>query len=178
MASVIILIGVPASGKSSLAEQMLRIFNQNINPRSQGQFQEKLQTQTQLISTDRIREFLYGSANIQGDWGEIWQEVKRSFAESAKLQQSIIYDATNYNREYRLNVIALAKEYNFKPITGLWLNVPLWICLSRNDTRDRQVPDHVIIEMYRTLTYAPPTLSEGFDRLLLRDENLDNAWID
>lgn len=44
--------------------------------------------------------------------------------------------------------------------------------------RDRQVPDDVIIEMHRTLSYTPPTLSEGFDRILYRDEKLDNEWID
>jgi predicted kinase len=166
MASVIILIGVPASGKSSLAEQMLRASNQNS------------QTRTQLISPDRIRASLYGSAAIQGDWAEIWVQVQQEFANASKLQQSVIYDATNYSREYRQNIICLAKEHDFKPITGIWLNLPLWICLARNDTRDRQVPEDVVVDMYRTLSYSPPSLSEGFDRILLRDDKLDNTWID
>jgi len=174
MASVIILIGVPASGKSSLAEQMLRTSNQNSDQNSSS----LTYGQTQLISPDRIRASLYGSADIQGDWTEIWTEVQQSFANAAKSQQSVIYDATNYKREYRKNVISLAKEHGFKPITGLWLNVPLWICLSRNDNRDRQVPDDIIIEMHRTLSYSPPSLSEGFDRILFHDEKSDNEWID
>jgi hypothetical protein len=44
--------------------------------------------------------------------------------------------------------------------------------------RDRHVPDEVIIEMHRTLSYAPPTLSEGFDRILYNDEKSNNEWID
>jgi len=174
MASVIILIGVPASGKSSLAEQMLRTSNQTASQNSSS----LTYGQTQLISPDRIRASLYGSADIQGDWTEIWAQVQQEFANAAKSQQSVIYDATNYKREYRKNVISLAKEHGFKPITGLWLNVPLWICLSRNDNRDRQVPDDIIIEMHRTLSYSPPSLSEGFDRILFRDEKSDNEWID
>ncbi|BBC24000.1 AAA family ATPase [Pseudanabaena sp. ABRG5-3] len=174
MASVIILIGVPASGKSSLAEQMLRTSNQTASQNSSS----LTYGQTQLISPDRIRASLYGSADIQGDWAEIWTQVQQLFANAAKSQQSVIYDATNYKREYRKNVISLAKEHGFKPITGLWLNVPLWICLSRNDHRDRQVPDDIIIEMHRTLSYSPPSLSEGFDRILFRDEKSDNEWID
>ncbi|MFM7601051.1 MAG: 6-phosphofructokinase, partial [Pseudanabaena sp.] len=63
-------------------------------------------------------------------------------------------------------------------ITGIWLDVPLWICLSRNEVRDRVVPEDVVVEMYRTLSYNPPTLREGFDRILLRDQKLDNEWID
>ncbi|MFO0303694.1 MAG: AAA family ATPase, partial [Pseudanabaena sp.] len=115
---------------------------------------------------------------IQGDWTEIWAQVQEAFANAAKSRQSVIYDATNYKHEYRKNIIDLAKEHGFKPITGIWLDVPLWICLSRNDLRDRVVPEDVVIEMYRTLSYNPPTLSEGFDRILLRDQKLDNEWID
>ncbi len=172
MASVIILIGVPASGKSSLAEQMLR------TSASSQQSSSLTYGQTQLISPDRIREQLYGSAATQGNWAEVWTEIQQEFGNAARSQQSVIYDATNYKREYRKDVIAIAKEYGFKPITGIWLNVPLWICLSRNEIRDRVVPEDVIIEMYRILTYTPPSLSEGFDRILFRDEKLDNEWID
>ncbi len=165
MASVIILIGIPASGKSTLAEQMLRASNQNSHT-------------TKLISPDRIRASLYGATRIQGDWAEIWAKVQQEFAEASKSQQSVIYDATNYKREYRKDAIALAKEYGFKPITGLWLNVPLWICLSRNEVRDRSVPEDIVVDMYRTLSYSPPSLNEGFDRILFRDDKSDNEWID
>ncbi|MDX2254240.1 MAG: AAA family ATPase [Pseudanabaenaceae cyanobacterium bins.39] len=166
MASVIILIGVPACGKSTLAEQMLRASAQ------------KTGQSTHLISPDRIRAELYGSVATQGVWADIWAQVQQEFHNAARSQQSVIYDATNYRREYRQQVINLAKDYGFKPITGIWLNVPLWICLSRNEVRDRIVPEEIVVEMYRTLSYSPPQLNEGFDRLLLRDEKLDNEWID
>jgi hypothetical protein len=32
--------------------------------------------------------------------------------------------------------------------------------------------------MHRTLSYTPPTLSEGFDRILYNDEKSSNEWID
>lgn len=173
MASVIILIGIPASGKSSLAEQMLRASSpagQNSSSITYGQ--------TKLICPDRIRARLYGSDAIQGNWTEIWEQIHQEFTNAAKSQQSVIYDATNYRREYRKEVINLAREHGFKTITGIWLNVPLWICLSRNDHRDRQVPEDIIVEMYRTLSYSPPSLTEGFDRILFRDEKSENEWID
>jgi predicted kinase len=104
--------------------------------------------------------------------------VQEAFANAAKSRQSVIYDATNYKREYRKNIIDLAKDHGFKPIKGIWLDVPLWICLSRNDMRDRIVPEDVVVEMYRTLSYHPPRLDEGFDQILFRDEKLENEWID
>ena len=173
MASVIILIGVPASGKSTLAEQMLRASTQNV-----GSQHGLTYGQTQLISPDRIRESLYGSAATQGDWAEIWVQVQQEFANASKSQQSVIYDATNYKREHRKNIITIARDYGFRPITGIWLNVPLWICLSRNDHRDRIVPEDTVVDMYRQLSYTPPSLSEGFDRILFRDEKAENEWID
>jgi predicted kinase len=174
MASVIILIGVPASGKSRLAEQMLRASNQTSHQNSSS----LTFGQSKIISPDRIRARLYGSDTIQGDWSEIWAQIQQEFTNAAKSQQSVIYDATNYQREYRKNIIYLAKEHGFKPITGIWLNVPLWICLSRNETRDRVVPEEIVVDMYRILAYYPPTLSEGFDRILFRDQKSENEWID
>jgi predicted kinase len=153
---------------------MLRASNQTSHQNSSS----LTHGQTQLINPDRIRASLYGSADKQGDWAEIWAQIQQEFANAAKLQQSVIYDATNYKREYRKNIIDLAKEHGFKPIIGIWLDVPLWICLSRNDIRDRVVPENVVVEMYRTLSYHPPRLDEGFDRILFRDEKLENEWID
>ena len=114
MASVIILIGVPASGKSRLAEQMLRASNQTSHQNSSS----LTFGQSKIISPDRIRARLYGSDTIQGDWSEIWAQIQQEFTNAAKSQQSVI------------------------------------------------------------LAYYPPTLSEGFDRILFRDQKSENEWID
>ncbi|CAN1212495.1 AAA family ATPase [Tumidithrix helvetica PCC 7403] len=165
MAGAILLIGVPGSGKSTLIKELLR------SPRSET-------SPTQVISPDLIRESLYGSASEQGRWEEIWAQVQQEFTQAAKLQHSVIYDATNYKRQYRQEAIALARSHGFKPITGLWLNVPLWICLNRNQARDRQVPEDIIVEMYRCLTFNPPSLEDGFDHLMYKEEKRENEWID
>jgi predicted kinase len=162
MPAAIILIGVPGSGKSKLAMEMMRG-----NPAS-----------TQLISPDLIRQKLYGSASIQGAWGEIRAQIKQDFTNAATSQLSVIYDATNYKREYRQEVIALCREHGFGPITGLWLDVPLWLCLIRNQHRNCPVPDDVIIEMHTCLSRTPPHLSDGFDSLMFKQENKESEWID
>lgn len=166
MPAAILLIGVPGSGKSKLAMELAR--SQQIGtPNS-----------TQLISPDLIRQKLYGSTSIQGAWGEIWTQVKQEFTNAAASQQSVIYDATNYKLEYRQEVIALFREHGFGPITGLWLDVPLWLCLIRNQHRDCPVPDDVIIEMHTCLSRNPPHLSDGFDSLMFKQENKESEWID
>ena len=155
MTKLILLIGLPGSGKSSLAQQMVAEY-----PR-------------RLISTDTIRAKLFGDEIVQGSWLLVWDEVNRQFQETVKeieLGTAIagVYDATNAARKYRREAIALARETGFTHITGLWLDAPLEVCLQRNKKRDRQVPEEIILSMHRQLQDAPPALTDGLDYLIRR----------
>jgi len=154
LARLILLIGLPGSGKSTLAQQLLA--------ESPG---------WQLISTDAIRCQLFKNEAIQGPWPLVWQEVQRQFQQavvqiSRTPAREAIFDATNAQRRHRREVIALAHAIGFTHITGVWLDIPVWLCLARNSKRDRQVPEYVIFRMHRQLRDAPPTLQEGIDRLI------------
>ncbi|MGL4618796.1 AAA family ATPase [Chroococcidiopsis sp.] len=152
--SLILLVGLPGSGKSTLVGQLVAA-----DPK------------LQLISTDKIRERLFGNEVIQGEWLLVWREVQRQF-QRATIQISrgevstAIYDATNAQRRHRREVIVYARAAGFKQIVGLWVDTPVWLCLARNRRRDRQVPEEVILRMHRQLRDAPPSLSEGLDCLL------------
>lgn len=154
MIKLILLIGLPGSGKSSLAQQLL-----------------VEEPRRQLISTDAIRSQLFGDEAVQGSWLLVWHEVQRQF-QRAVVQNSraaakeAIYDATNAQRRHRREVIALARATGFTHITGLRLDTPVWLCLARNKKRDRRVPEDVIFRMHRQLRDAPPTLQEGLDCLI------------
>jgi predicted kinase len=156
-----LIIGIPGSGKTTFARKLLRS-----------------QPHTQLVSSDLIRARLYSSPEVQGDWQEIWRQVESEFRDAYNLQQSVIYDATNCQRSHRIEAIALAQSCGFRPIIGLWLRDPLWICLMRNQTRDRQVPEERIIAMHRSLQIEPPSLREGFDSLIYPKESQESEWID
>ncbi|MDJ0516478.1 MAG: AAA family ATPase [Trichodesmium sp. MO_231.B1] len=145
---LIILIGLPASGKSTLARKIVSKY-----------------PQCKLISTDAIRAQLFGDEAIQGSWLQVWQEVQQQFHQAVSQTSLAIYDATNTQRRRRKELIDLAREIGFSYITGLWLDKSLELCLERNKRRKRQVPEEVIIKMSRQLTDAPPSCEEGFDRL-------------
>ncbi|PZV18040.1 MAG: AAA family ATPase [Leptolyngbya sp.] len=154
MVRLFFLVGLPGSGKSTVANALLHEYPNRA-----------------LISTDRIRLELYGDEAIQGNWLQIWQEVEQRFREAASQIQrgersTAIYDATNAVRQQRREAIALARQSGFTQVTGIWLNTPLWLCLQRNQQRDRQVSPHVIQRMSRRLRGAPPSRLEGFDRLI------------
>ncbi len=151
---LILLIGLPGSGKSTVAAKLLIACSDR-----------------RLVSTDRIRAHLFGDEAIQGPWLKVWHEVGNQFRQTVQqietgAAQDAIFDATNVVRKQRRDAIALARENGFTYITGLWLNTPLWICLERNEQRDRQVEPPVILNMHRSLIGAPPTLQEGLDKLI------------
>lgn len=148
MTRLIIFIGLPASGKSTLARQIIAQY-----------------PQCQLISTDAIRAKLFGDEAIQGPWLQVWQQVQQQFHQAVTQKSLAIYDATNAQRRRRREAIAFARETGFSHITGLWLDKSLELCLERNKQRQRQVPEAVILKMYRQLTDTPPSCEEGLDEL-------------
>lgn len=148
-APLIMLIGLPGSGKSTWARQFVA-----------------QQPDYTLIATDDIRYQLYGDEATQGEWLQIWRTVltqlKEAKAEIAAGQlTSVIYDATNTRRRHRREFIQAAKGCGYSPIHALWLDTPLTVCLARNQARARQVPPEVIEKMHRQLTAAPPSEAEG-----------------
>ncbi|MDJ1177695.1 AAA family ATPase [Roseofilum sp. BLCC_M91] len=146
---LIILIGLPGSGKSTLAYQLMAAW-----------------PTYRLVSTDAIRGQLFGDPAVQGDWRLVWDRVRLQFQSALLEGASTIYDATNVKRGNRHDVINLGRELGFSSITGIWIRTRLQECLARNRSRDRQVPEEVILSMYRQLWGATPSLSEGMDHLI------------
>jgi predicted kinase len=153
MTQLFLLIGLPASGKSTLTKQLLAQC-----------------PQMSLISTDAIRGQLFGCEAVQGPWLLIWLEIERQFQQAIATANTAIFDATNAQRRHRREVIALARESGFTQIRGIWVDTPVWLCLARNKRRSRQVPEEIILRMHRQLRDAPPSLEEGLDSLIRLSE--------
>ncbi|MEM1367833.1 MAG: AAA family ATPase [Cyanobacteria bacterium P01_H01_bin.15] len=153
--SLLVFMGVPGSGKSFLGTCL---FNSD--------------RYGQIISTDRIRGELFGSPEIQGCWTQIWQRVEQELRVGitqvhAGQQMGVVYDATNVSRSQRKSLLVRCRRLGFSQITGIQLTMPLWVCLERNGLRSRTVPEPVIERMYRQLRGGPPSLGDGFDRLII-----------
>lgn len=152
-APLLIMVGLPGSGKSTWARRYLRCH-----------------PDYRIISTDNVRRQLYGDAAIQGEWRDIWQDVVQQLSEGrqaiAQGQASgIVYDATNVRRRHRREFVQTARRYGYAPVVAVWMDTPLDICLARNQARSRQVPTEIIEKMYRQLMGAPPTQAEALDQV-------------
>jgi predicted kinase len=148
------LIGVPGSGKSTFAAKLAQLGNYHI------------------ISTDAIREKLYGDAAIQGTWEEVEANVISAVLTTITEGINVIYDATNAKRIWRLDLLEKLNVNINSPVLwmGWYLQTPLEICKQWNQQRNRQVPDHIIDEMHQSLLDFPPIAAEGF--VILKEVDL------
>lgn len=144
------LIGIPGSGKSTFAKLLSSLGN------------------CEIISTDEIRQELYGDATIQGEWQTIEATVINRICTAFSLGKSVIYDATNYKRSFRMDFLLKVKtqlaQWELPQLhwIGWYLKTPLEICISWNQQRQRQVPPEIIKNMYKLLHNFPPINGEGF----------------
>ena len=139
-----LLIGLPASGKSTFALKLQQQIPNSI-----------------IVSTDAVRLKLYGDATIQGNWNTIEQEVIKQVKLAIANQQSVIYDATNVKAAWRISFMNQLQDTNTQWIAW-WLKTPVPICQQQNLMRSRQVPNHIINIFGEYLLQSPPTINEGF----------------
>ena len=101
--NLIIMCGIPASGKSTVA----KLFNSNI------------------VSTDSIREELYGDESIQGNGVEVFRLAYSRIRNYLSLGENVVFDATNIRKRDRKTVIDIGKEYNCDNIIICYCSTPL-----------------------------------------------------
>jgi len=139
-----LLVGIPASGKSTLAKRLARSKN------------------ALVLSTDTIRTLLYGSPLVQGSWLDIERVLHRLLLKSVSQNKSVVIDATHTLKAHRKTLLTLSNKINWSCI---YLKTSLDVCHKRNIERARTVPRTVIDSMYQNLLREPPTLKEGFNHV-------------
>ena len=142
-----VMVGAPGSGKSTEAQKIAQIEN------------------AVIVSGDDIRARLYGSADIQGNWVEIHDEIEAQVADAAALGRVVILDGTHYRSAYRKDAVAMLNSYGYDNVEAVVVNPSLATCLARNFQRSRNVPDYVIKEMHTKLQSSLRTIyDEPFQR--------------
>lgn len=135
---VIVLVGLPGSGKSTWAEQQ----------------------QYTILSSDEMRRLLMDDPTDQSIHGRVFGSLRYLLRQRLELKRPVTcVDATNITRRDRRAWIKMAELYGCLP-EAVFFDVPVEECLRRNAARGRVVPEEAIRIMAEKL--AVPTLEEGF----------------
>src|SRR5690606_31730981 len=95
---------------------------------------------------------------------EVFEALRYLLWKRIQLRKPITYvDATNLKRSHRAPFIKLAKLGGCA-VEALFFDAPLEVCLLRNSSRRRSVPDDVLREMAANL--EAPSEDEGFERIV------------
>lgn len=149
MKELIMLAGLPGSGKSTWAKE----------------YKNKMtgmdKYTVQIISTDEIRKELWGDAADQQNGAKVFEVAYQriEFWLKSPYCDTVIFDATNLHKKDRKKF--LDKFETMAETKLVWFGTPFTECINRNSLRERKVPDSVIKRMFAKMDV--PHLDEGFD---------------
>jgi len=145
MTEMIMMCGIPGSGKSRYAEQLAKDKNCVVH------------------SSDKIREE-FGDVNDQSKNTTVFETLHKRIKNDLQNGKSVAFDATNLNRKKRVAFLRELKNIPCKKICVL-VATPWEYCLAQNFARERQVPEEVMCRMYRN--FQMPSVYEGFDEVVV-----------
>ena len=146
--SLVVLIGVTGSGKSSFAKKHFK--------------------KTEIISSDECRALVSDDENNQSATTDAFDVLYYVAGKRLKNGLLTVVDATNVQKESRKGLIELAKTYHCLPV-AIVFDLPEIICVERNQNRpDRNFGGHVIRQQTQQLKKSLRNLKqEGFRHIYI-----------
>ena len=137
---VVVLVGLPGSGKSSYARES-------------------------ALSSDEIRRLIADDPENQDIHSRTFAVLRYLLRQRLELKRPVTYiDATNLTPYERRPYIKIAELHDCD-VEAVFFDVPVGECQRRNRARNRVVPDEAIAGMASRL--VPPTIAEGFTRVIV-----------
>ena len=145
MPELIFLIGISGSGKSTFASQMRHI---------------------QIVSSDSIREELFGYESIQANPGKVFDIAHKRVRHFLESGMDVIFDATNVSAFARNSLLSFIRDVPCKKTCVFFSTTPE-VALERQKMRSRQVPEEAIRRQYDTLLNEANDIPLLFDKLVI-----------
>jgi predicted kinase len=138
---VVVLVGLPGSGKSTYLERIGAVG----------------------LSSDAVRKLLADDETDQTIHERVFRTVRHLLRQRLEIGRAVTYiDATNLKPEERKPYVEIGKSFGCE-VEAVFFDVPLEVCRERNLRRARVVPEEALTAMAGKL--IPPSEAEGFDRV-------------
>ena len=116
MTTLYVLIGLPASGKTTWARQSFSSLH------------------AAVVCSDDIRRDFQADGRDTLNTDLVFVEMERRARSLLQAGQSVMLDATHFSRKYRRYAVQLASETRAHRV-AIWFDLPLSVCLERNARR-------------------------------------------
>lgn len=145
MTEFIMLVGIPACGKSTYAAKLLAEH-----------------PDYHVHSSDAIRKELFQDENDQEHNGEVFDVLHKRIKTDLKEGISCVYDATSLNRSRRIGFLQEISRFPCRKKCVVFF-IPPEVLKQRNEERSRHVPNAVIDSFLKT--FQCPYYYEGWDEI-------------
>jgi protein phosphatase len=125
---------------------------------------------TQIVSSDECRALVSDDATNQRISGHAFDLMHFIIRKRLLIGRLTVADATHLKEEERRPLKILARRFGFQAVAIL-LNLPIEVCLARNFSRQRVVPEEAIRMQYHLFEETLQEIHrEGFDSVFIFDE--------
>lgn len=152
MNKLIVLVGLPASGKSTYATMCAEIEN------------------TIVLSSDKLRKELLGDESCQTNNQLVFDTLYRRAKQYLIDGYNVIIDATNINMKDRKRTLSNFQGLDIERV-AIVLATPIEVCYERDLKRERTVGKDVIDKFVQR--FEIPMEYEGFDSVVIVESSIE-----
>lgn len=148
MSKLIVLVGLPGSGKSYVAKNEF--------------------SNCKVFSSDAYRLLVCGDESCQDRNQEVFTQLYKDLRIALQNGEDCVFDATNVTRKDRARIFNQIRGINNIEVVAYVMRTPVTVCLDRDSQRTRKVGFEVIDKFVRRFEF--PQRFEGFSDIVIDRE--------